>query len=336
MASYTRKEARDWARERLVGVANVTIPTVTSDFKRLNERAIRHDVETAVGQGFIGTLACSEVVISLDEYQQFCRIMVEQAAGRIFVVHHAVFNTLEDNLEALKLAEAGGAELVLLGYPPYFNPQSLEEVYAYTKAMCDATDLAVMLFPIPTWGFSRLDPADIPVSLLRRLVDDCPNVAAIKAEGGHPQIMSAIEVHRHFHKEVVISSPLEAEYVPLAQIMPIPFCGTNYSAFFGPWLPRIHALIQAGDYEEATKIFYQLTPARTAFQNSRSPGGGLINRMMWKYQGWLQGYNGGPIRHPTGRVYARDMIALRRGQEAAGLSPTSDPDEAFFIGRNPA
>jgi 4-hydroxy-tetrahydrodipicolinate synthase len=30
------------------------------------------------------------------------------------------------------------------------------------------------------------------------------------------------------------------------------------------------------------------------------------------------------------------MIALRRGQEAAGLSPTSDPDEAFFIGRNPA
>jgi 4-hydroxy-tetrahydrodipicolinate synthase len=95
-------------------------------------------------------------------------------------------------------------------------------------------------------------------------------------------------------------------------------------------------LIQAGDYEEATKIFNQLTPARTAFQNSRSPGGGLINRMMWKYQGWLQGYNGGPIRHPTGRVYARDMIALRRGQEAAGLSPTSDPDEAFFIGRNPA
>ena len=29
------------------------------------------------------------------------------------------------------------------------------------------------------------------------------------------------------------------------------------------------------------------------------------------------------------------MITLRRGLEAAGLNPTSDPDEAFFVGRNP-
>jgi 4-hydroxy-tetrahydrodipicolinate synthase len=30
------------------------------------------------------------------------------------------------------------------------------------------------------------------------------------------------------------------------------------------------------------------------------------------------------------------MIALRRGLQQAGLNPTSDPDEAFFVGRNPA
>ena len=83
---------------------------------------------------------------------------------------------------------------------------------------------------VPAWGFSRLHPADMPISLLRRLVDDCPNVAAIKAEGGMPHLMSAIEVHRTFHKEVVISSPLEYEYVPLAQVIPIPLCGTHYSA----------------------------------------------------------------------------------------------------------
>jgi 4-hydroxy-tetrahydrodipicolinate synthase len=29
------------------------------------------------------------------------------------------------------------------------------------------------------------------------------------------------------------------------------------------------------------------------------------------------------------------MQLLRRGQEAAGIDPTSDPDEAFFVGRNP-
>jgi len=336
MASYTRKEAREWGREHLQGVANVLIPTMTSDFKRLNEKAIRHDVETTISHGFVGTLTCSEVAITLEEYEQFVRIAVDQAKGRIFVVHHAVFNTLEDNIEAMKMAEAAGAELVLIGYPPYFYPKSMEDVYKYTKAMCDATDLAVMLFPIPTWGFSRLDPNDLPVPLLRRLIDECPNVAAIKAEGGAPHIMSAIEVHRAFHKEVVISSPMEHEYVPLAQLMPIPFCGTNYSAFFGPTLPKVYKLIQEGRFDEATAIFYQLDAARKAFTTVPQAGNGLLNRMMWKYEGWLQGYNGGPLRHPTARVYARDMVALRRGQEASGLNPTSDPDDAFFVGRHPA
>ena len=49
--------------------------------------------------------------------------------------------------------------------------------------MCDATDLAVILFPMYLWGFSpRIHPSDIPVRLIRRLLDDCPNIAVIKAD----------------------------------------------------------------------------------------------------------------------------------------------------------
>jgi 4-hydroxy-tetrahydrodipicolinate synthase len=335
MASYSKTEARDWAREHLVGVANVVIPTVTSDFKGLNERAIRHDVEKCIEHGFAGTLAVSEVVMSIDEYEQSIAWMVDQAAGRLLIIHHAVFNNLEENIDAVRRAEAAGADLVLLGYPPYFHPRSLEDVYDYTRAVCDATNLAVMLFPIPSWGFSRLHPADIPVPLLRRLVDDCTNVAAIKAEGGSPVIMGLIEVHRAFHREVVISCPLEHEYIPLAQLIPIPFCGTNYGAYFGDTLPKIHALIQAGRFDEATEAFYRLDPARKAFASVPNFSNGTINRMMWKAEGWLMGYNGGPIRHPTSRVYDRDIAALRRGLQLAGLTPTDDPDEAFFVGRHP-
>lgn len=336
MLPYTRANARDWARETLNGVASVTIPTMAADFRSLNEAAIRHDIRLAIEHGFVGTLACSEVAMSLGEYVRFCEIAADEAGERLFIVHHAVFNTLEDNIVAARAAERAGAQLMLLGYPPYFFPKSLEDVYAYTKALCDATDMAVMLFPIPTWGFSRLHPSDLPVPLLRRLVDECPNVVAIKAEGGAPHVMAAIEVHRAFHNEVVISSPIEHEYVALSQIIPIPFSGTNFSAYFGPWLPKVHRLIQAGKYDEATEIFYKLDPARKAFYGVANAGAGLINRMMWKYQGWLQGYNGGPLRHPTGRVYQRDMTLLRKGQEAAGMVPTADPDERFFIGRNQA
>jgi len=336
MASYTKGEAREWAREKMFGVANVTIPTMTNDFKRINEKAIRHDTELAITHGFVGSLACSEVAITQEQYGETVEIMADQARGRMFVVHQAVFNTLEDNIEAVRRAEAAGAELVLLGYPPYFYPKSYDEIYAYTKALCDATNLAVMLFALPAWGFSRLHPADLPSPLIRRLIDDCPNVAALKVEGGFPNFMQAVEAQRHFGKELVISSPLEFEYVPLAQVMDIPFCGTNYSAYYGPWVPRMHKLINEGKLDEATEIWYKLDPARKAFAASPMAGAGLLNRMMWKYQGWLQGYNGGPLPHPTQRVHLRDMQMLRRGQEAAGIDPTQSLDEEFFIGRNPA
>lgn len=336
MANYTRKEAREWAKQALVGVANVTIPTMTSDFKRINEKAVRHDVRLSIDYGFIGSLAVSEVPLTLEEHDRFQQIMVDEAKGRLLVVHHAIFNTLEDNIEAVRRAEANGADLVLLGYPPHFYPKSLDDVYAYSKAVCDATDLGVIIFPVPTWGFGRLHPADIPVALLRRLVDDCPNVVAIKAEGGMPYFMSAIEVHRHFHKEVVISSPLEYEYIPLAQVLDIPFCGTNYSSFFGPWIPRAHKMIREGRYDEATELYYRLEPMRRAVSSLGFGGQGLSNRLLWKYQSWLQGFNGGPIRHPTARVYAKDMALLRNATQAAGLEPTASPDEDFFIGRNPA
>lgn len=335
MARYTKQEAREWARAHLKGVANVTIPTMTSDFKRINEKAVRHDVELSIEHGFVGTLACSEVAITLAQYGHFCEIMGDQAAGRSIVVHHAVFNTLEDNIEAVKLAEAAGAELVLLGYPPCFFPSSYDEVYEYTKAFCAATNLAVMVFPIPTWGFGRLHPSDIPLPVLRRMVDTIPNVVAIKAEGGMPHFMAAIEVHREFHKEVVISCPLEWEYLPLAQIIDIPFCGTNFSSFYGPWLPKMHQLLQEKKFDEVTQGYYQIDPARKAMSAVPIGSNGLINRMIWKYMAWLMGYNGGPIPHPTPRIYTRDMAVLRRGLESSGFTVTSDADAAFFVGRHP-
>ena len=54
---YSRNEARDWARERMRGVANTMIASYTNDLSDINERAIRHDVRLEIEQGFIGFLA---------------------------------------------------------------------------------------------------------------------------------------------------------------------------------------------------------------------------------------------------------------------------------------
>ncbi len=143
-----------------------------------------------IEHGFSGTLLISEVAISLAEYRQFFEWSNDESKGRLQLIHHASWNTFEDNIEAVRIAEENGAEIVLLSYPPNFYPKSSQDIYDYTKAYCDATSLGVMLFPLPFWGFDRLHPSDIETALLRRLIDDCPNVVGIKAEGAMPSIMS--------------------------------------------------------------------------------------------------------------------------------------------------
>jgi 4-hydroxy-tetrahydrodipicolinate synthase len=338
MAGYKRNEAREWARERLVGAMNCTIPSFTQDLTAINEAAIRHDTRLAIEHGFMGTLGVSEVSITLPEYLEFLRIIKHEAGDRLVVTHHASWNTLAQNIEAVQGAEKAGAEFVLVSYPPNFYPESEQEIFDYTKALCDSTNLAVMLFPMSLWGFStRIHPSDIPVGLIRRLIDACPNIAAIKAEGGFPSIQSVIECDRLFGKEVVISMPLEHELIPLSQLMPIQLSATSDHEFWGPLIPRVLNLLRAKKFDEATEIYWRMHPARKVRMAiaQQLSGGHFINRQMWKFQGWLQGYNGGPLRMPTQRIHDPQMHALRNAATEAGLNPTKESFREFFIGRHP-
>ncbi len=337
MATYRKHEAREWAREHLRGCANVIIPSYSRDLKRLNERGIRHDVRLDIEYGFAGALMVSEVNVTLDEYRQFFEWCNDESRGRLKLIHHASFNTFEENIEAVRIAERNGAELVLLAYPANFYAETPQDIYDYTRRYCDATDLAVLLFPVPHWGFARVHASDMPSSLIRRLIDDCPNIVAIKAEGGMPTIMGFVECHRLFGKEVIVTSPLEGDMIALAQLAPIQFTGTSNTEYFGPMIPRIFALLQNREFDEATRLYWQLHPARRANDSSNAyiAQTQFINRMMWKFQGWLNGFNGGCLRQPTMRINDVQMNIFRQALVNSGITPTTSHNREFIIGRNP-
>lgn len=338
MRTYKKDESRAWAREHLTGLANVIIPSYTSDLRGLNEAGIRHDVRRCIELGFSGTLLVSEVAITLDEYRQFFEWVNDEARGRLMLIHHASFNTFEENIEAVRIAEQNGAELILLSYPANFYAESAQDIYDYTQAYCAQTDLAVLLFPVPLWGFDRVHASDIEVSLIRRLLDDCVNIAAIKAEGGMPSIMGFVECYRHFGTEVVVTCPLEKDMIPLAQLVPIQYSGTSNFEYFGSTMPEIFALLQSGRYDEASERYWRINPARkaNAMANGFTPQTLFIHRMLWKYQGWLAGFNGGPMRAPTMRLNDGIMNGLRNGLVASGIVPAPGSNKDFFTGRHPA
>jgi 4-hydroxy-tetrahydrodipicolinate synthase len=339
MADYAKSDARAWAREHLTGCSGVTIPTFTADLKQLNEAAIRHDVERLIEHGFSYTLVMTETAITPQEAARFTAIARETANGRLKLFAHAAFGTLADNVEAIRLAEREGADLVLLAYPPQFWPTSLDEVYDWTRAVCDATDLGVMLFGLPAWGFERIHPAGMPVSFVRRVLETIPNIVAIKAEQGFPLVAGVCEMYHHFRDDVVISCPIEADAIPLMGVMDLQFSGTSNTQWMSDWYPRTFELARSGRFEEAMERFWAVQPARLAAGAATSAyigGTTVLNRTMWKYQDWLAGYNGGPLRAPAMRIPDRFMKSLRAGLEAAGLPVTDAPDREFMVGRHPA
>ncbi|RJF95783.1 dihydrodipicolinate synthase family protein [Noviherbaspirillum saxi] len=338
MAKYQRKDARSWAKDYLVGCSSVTIPSYSADLKRLNERGIRHDVQRVVDLGFKYTLLCTEVAITPEENARFTALARDTAGERMGLFFHAGFGTLQENIEAVKLAEKAGADVVLLSYPSNFWPTTEQEIYDYTKAFCDATELAVMLFPIPLWGFERVHPAGMSNELVRRLLDDCPNIVAIKAEQGFPHIGGLIESYHLFREEVIISCPIESDIIPLMSLMKVQFSGTSYTQWMGDYFPKAFDLARNGKWEEAMKLYWQVQPARQAVgvaTGSYMPGANFINRTHWKYMDWLAGFNGGPLRAPSQRIPDRWMKTLRQGLVASKLEVTSDADSEFLVGRFP-
>ena len=210
-------------------------------------------------------------------------------------------------------------------------------MYDYTKAYCDAIGMGGMLFPVPLWNFGRLHWSDIPPEMLHRMVDDIPNIIAIKAEGALPSIAGLLDVYRQF-KEVVISCPLEKDLIPLMAVMDFQYSGTSNTEYYGDRFPRMFNLAKEKNMDAAMKLYWQLHPARRANEGN-PPGSGahtnFIHRMFWKFQGWLQGMNGGPLRQPVMRLNDGQMAALRKGLVDSGFAPVKESNRDFFTGRNP-
>lgn len=66
-------------------------------------------------------------------------------------------------------AKAIGVDGLLMSYPNSFYPRTSKELYDYTRAVCEASDLGVMLFCAPHFNFGRLDPSGFPLDVWREL-----------------------------------------------------------------------------------------------------------------------------------------------------------------------
>ena len=335
---YTRSEAKDWARSALKGVCNVVMPTFTSDLRSLNAPAIEHDVRHAASLGFSGTLLVSESGTTLEEYLEFLDIAAGARPEGFQLLVHGSFSTVEETIEACRYGERHGAEAALLSYDPNFFPASEDDVVAYTQRVSDATDLGIVLFAVPTWGFARFHPSQFSPRLVERLAG-LETAIAVKYEANLPGLVTGMaDVLRRVGDRIVVSDPMEFNGPGWVDRFGMQWMGTSGYEYLGDRVPRWFALLHEGRWDEALELYWSYAPARKArgqVNTSVNPAK-LIRRPAWKYMGWLQGFNGGPIRMPQMRLDGETMRSLREGLVKSGYDVADEPDSAFFTGRHPS
>ena len=338
MPEYAATDARAWAREALDGCCGCVLPTFTSDLSALNETAVRHDVEMERQLGMRAVLVVSEGGTTLEEYRRLLEIVTD-AAGDLIVLVQASQPTFDQQQLTIEWGAELGADLVLPSYPMTFHPRSLEELYEASKAMIDRSPLGVLLFAIDQWNFARLHPAAFPLELLERLVADCPMLVGIKNEVGLPYAGGIDDVFHRLGDQVVVTDPMESNAPIWIRHYGMKFMGTSNYEAFGPRIPEMLKLLgDPATFHDGMDLYWRNTPVRKANSATVSPvvaNTGMVPRSIWKYQGWLNGFNGGPLRAPLARINAVQMGMIRKAATDAGLPVTDDPDEEFWVGRNP-
>ena len=333
---YTRAEVKERVRATWKGACNVTIPSFTLDFSRLNEKAIRHDVKRSAELGFWGTLIASECGTSLEEYCQFMELAADAAPTELRLVCHGSFNTMDETVRAAKCAEQLGFEGLLTSYPPSFRPKSAQDIVDYTRELSEKTDLALILFVVPTWGFRPLHPSHFPPQAVEQMAK-FPTAAAIKYEANPPGMPSGLaDILRRCGKDVIVEVPLEQYGPALIDWFGMQWMGTSAYDSFGDRVPRWFNLIHEGKWDEGMELYWSYQPARDAKGQFHAsfPGANLIHRVGWKYMSWLHGFSGGLLRMPQMRLNPGQMRALRQGMQQSGFELPPD-DEGFYTGRFP-
>ncbi|HEY3428931.1 MAG TPA: dihydrodipicolinate synthase family protein, partial [Acidimicrobiia bacterium] len=318
------------------GACNVIIPSYTSDLRSLNEPAIRHDVRRNMELGFWGALLVSEAGTTQEEMRRFMEIAVDEARGRHRFLLQGVFDTAAEIVSMAKDARSLGVDGMLLGHPNSFYPTSAQQVEDYTVEICEATDLAVVLFVVEHSNLRRLDVRGFPADVLERLTK-VDTIVAVKYEVGRQQTTNTYETFRRLENaDVLLSDPMEFNAPMWVDIFGMQWMGTSNYEYYGSYVPHLLDLLNAGEAQKAMEEFWRIEPARNARSVTMSSGGAnLVHRYLWKFGAWLNGYNGGPIRQPAMKLSESQMKTLAEGLRRAGIASGDEPFAEFFSGRNP-
>lgn len=143
-------------------------------FRKLLERQIVGGINGVVPVGTTG----ESPTLDTAEHLEVIRVAVETVAGRVPVIAGTGANSTSEALHLTREADRLGAD-AFLQVAPYYNKPSPEGLFRHFATIAEATSKPIVLYSIP--GRCGIE---IPVAVVKRLLDAFPHVNVIKEAGG--------------------------------------------------------------------------------------------------------------------------------------------------------
>lgn len=224
------------------------------------------------------------------------RAAVAESAGTVPIVAPAGFGTAQA-VGFAKDAQAAGADAVLL-FPPYLIESTQDGLYAYVKAVCEATSLGVVVYHRANAAFE--------VATIARLAEDCPNLIGFKDGVGDIEFMTRLYA-------TLGDRLLYVGGLPTAETFALPYLQlgvTTYSSAIFNFVPEFaldfYEDVRAGD---SAAVYRRLAEFVLPYLEIRNRGKGYAVSIV-KAGMRAAGRPAGPVRPPLTELRDEESAAL--------------------------
>lgn len=235
--------------------------------------------------------------LTLDEYSKVVSAAVSETAGRMPILAGCGYGT-RTAIEFAKAAEQAGAQGLLL-FPPYLVNPDQDGLFRHVKAICDSTDLGVIVY-----NRDNAIATDVTVA---RMCDACPNLVGFKDGVGDLELMMKIYL-RMGDRLTYIGGLPTAETFALSYLeMGVTTYSSAIFNFMPKWATAFYAAVRRRDHAFVAKEMRDFVVPYLAIRDRRKGYAVSIVKAGVR----LAGHDCGPVRTPLSDLTEDETAQLK-------------------------
>jgi len=252
----------DWLR----GCATALVTPFTSDGE-IDDDALTRLIEYQLAGGVKLLVPCGttgeSATMTDEEDQRVIKRTIDLARGRAHVIAGTGSNSTAAAIQNSKIAEAMGADALLV-VAPYYNKPTQHGLYAHFRAISEAISTPIVIYNVP-----GRTSCNISADTTLRLARDCDNIVAIKeASGNLSQIMEILRDRPEGFRVLSGDDAITFAMIALGGDGLISVASNEAPEF----IARMVHLALEGKWNEARALHYRLLPLMELNFIESSPG----------------------------------------------------------------